>query len=1515
MNKKTNINHRLYDKAPDPVFWISRDGKVVYANAAARKTLGYSQKKILELSVFDFDGHFTEPTWPKDVKKLFTGYLKSYRSTLKRKDETTFPAECSISIVDADGDDVICLTVRDVSEHALNTNEISILKLAIDHSIDAIYIDDWDGNIRYVNQAACDALGYSRNELLSMNTSEIDPNWNSKNLRKSLKKMHITGDHVIESIHKRKDGTTFPVEITYNLQNYKGMDFSYSIVRDITRRKKHEQQRNELLFAIENSFDAFFLIATDGGIHYVNKQACKSLGYSFDELMSMNITKIDESVKITNGHVSIIGQTSAIGQARTFESFHKRKDGAVFPVEVTFNNKIFDGVEYSFSFARDITARKQEERQRNELQFALENAADALFLTTTNGNIRYVNKRACELTGYTFKELTSMNVGDIDENVRLDPDYSNIRSYTHYPDRTGTVESTHRRKDGATYPVEVTFSNKSFEGVEYSFAFVRDITERKKLNRKRDELQFALENATDAVYLNDAEGNVYYANKAASQMLGYSNAELLVMHVTDINSNYTREYLKNLLAGVTKDIKSTYETSHRTKQGIMVPVEVTLTPMVFEGVRYFCTFVRNITERKQAQRQNEQLRFVVDNATDAIYIYGDDRKIIYANESAAEQSGYSREELMQMSVVDLDPGYTMEKRKEFWGNGSTNKRILSETTHSRKDGTIYPVEISLGLTVFDGKEYYSAFVRDITERKKAIRRMEELGFVVDNSIDAICIYDKDARIRYVNNSMCRSLGYSYNELLNMTVFDLDPAVTQEWFDSDWEKRKRGERQFIESEHTRKDGTTVPVEISISSTMIDGIDHACAFIRDITDRKKALRQLEELQFAVDNVVEPIYFYNDKGDITYANRKACETMGYSFNEMKNLTVFDIDPNITPEIWKSLYPRVKASGGETLESVNRRKDGSVFPVEITATNMTFGDLEFGCSVNRDITERMQAQSALRDSEERFRFIADTSPVALVISRAADGVILYANKQIESLFDQKISKIIGTPVSVLFMSTDPPYDVKDVMASGEQIYHYETMLIRHDNSHSWLSINAKSIVLQGEPAVCTVMLDITEAHELSKKLSYQAMYDALTGLINRHEFENRLERVINTARQDRTENALCYLDLDQFKVINDTCGHIAGDELLRQLGQVLQLNIRKRDTLARLGGDEFAVLLENCSLQQAERVASTIRQAIQEFRFAWEDKNFNIGVSIGLVPINATSESITDILRRADTACYAAKDKGRNRIHIYNPDDEELARRHGEMQWVARLNIALEKGLLQIWSQKIVPIGGDLNQGEHYELLLRMEDGNGSLVSPGAFLPAAERYNISPRIDRWVITNIFDWFSRHPEEFNKLSMCSINLSGQSLSDDEFLQEILKKFNTSGLSPWKFCFEITETTAIANLSSATHFITTLKDQGCRFALDDFGSGLSSFGYLKNLPVDYLKIDGLFVKDILDDPIDLAMVKSINSIGHVMGKKTIAEFVENNAILEKLREVGVDYAQGYGIEKPVLLTKNIRITA
>lgn len=415
---------------------------------------------------------------------------------------------------------------------------------------------------------------------------------------------------------------------------------------------------------------------------------------------------------------------------------------------------------------------------------------------------------------------------------------------------------------------------------------------------------------------------------------------------------------------------------------------------------------------------------------------------------------------------------------------------------------------------------------------------------------------------------------------------------------------------------------------------------------------------------------------------------------------------------------------------------------------------------------------------------------------------------------------------------------------------------------------------------------------------------HDPLTGLVNRREFERRLGRVLDTARAEHTEHVLCYLDLDQFKTVNEVCGHVAGDELLRQLGGVLQAQVRKRDTLGRLGGDEFGILMEHCSLPQAVRVANAVRAAIGEFRFIWGDKRFNVQVSFGLVPVTRTGESVGAMLRAADAACYMAKAAGRNRIHVHREGDLESSRRQGEMRWVFQINRALEEDRFRLSFQPIAPVKARIREGPHYELFLWMEDEEGHTVLPGAFLPAAERYNLAARLDRWVVRAAFEWLGRHPAHLEQMFLCANNLSGQSLGDEEFLAFVIREFEETAVPAEKICFEITEAAAMANLAETTQFIRVLKERGCRFALDHFGSALSSLSCLRNLPVDFLKIDGIIVRHIVEDPLDLAIVRAINDIGQAMGKQTIAEFVENDGILQKLRDIGVDYAQGYGISRP-----------
>jgi len=480
---------------------------------------------------------------------------------------------------------------------------------------------------------------------------------------------------------------------------------------------------------------------------------------------------------------------------------------------------------------------------------------------------------------------------------------------------------------------------------------------------------------------------------------------------------------------------------------------------------------------------------------------------------------------------------------------------------------------------------------------------------------------------------------------------------------------------------------------------------------------------------------------------------------------------------------------------------------------------------------------------------------------------------------------------------------DLNKRVFAGESV-ELEFKIIGLKGGSKWMETHATPLFDDSGTIIAHLAItrDISERKQTEEQLSFQASHDALTGLVNRREFERRAERLFTTMKQDKSEHALCFMDLDQFKVVNDTCGHIAGDELLRQLSTVLQNEVRHRDTLARLGGDEFGVLMEHCSLDGAHRVATSLLTAIQDYQFSWEDRSFRIGVSIGLVPLTASTPNLTELLKNADIACYMAKDKGRNRVHVYHGEDSEIAKRHGEMQWVTRISQALEEDRFCLYAQIIVPLDGSSHK--HYELLIRMIDEKGEIIPPGAFLPATERYNLISKIDRWVIEHAFRLLVAHPRFLEQVDYIAINLSGQSLTDEEFKDYVIKQLQDTGIGGEKICFEITETAAISNLNMATKFISALKGLGCRFSLDDFGSGLSSFGYLKNLQVDYLKIDGMFVKDIVDDPIDRAMVKSINEIGQVMGMKTIAEFVENDEIKGMLREIGVNYAQGYSIGKP-----------
>jgi diguanylate cyclase (GGDEF)-like protein/PAS domain S-box-containing protein len=689
------------------------------------------------------------------------------------------------------------------------------------------------------------------------------------------------------------------------------------------------------------------------------------------------------------------------------------------------------------------------------------------------------------------------------------------------------------------------------------------------------------------------------------------------------------------------------------------------------------------------------------------------------------------------------------------------------------------------------------------------------------------------------------------------------------------------------------------------------------------RAVALSILQRRLAAVlESTTDPVCFADRDGQAIYLNEAGRQRLGAG-------TSGDGEAELAPS-WAQVLLRREAlaeaartgtwSGETTILTASGR--------EVTLSQLILchrrrdGEVDFYSMIARDISERKQLERRLFEEKERAEVTLGSIGDA-VVRTDAKGVIEYLNPVAEQLLGVPTAEVAGRPIAnvlaLVHENSREPLEnpVETCLREGRVVGRSNLSLLIRPDGREFAIDDSAAPIQNGDGEVIGAVLvfhDVSRARTLARQLAHQASHDFLTGLVNRHEFERRVGRALGRAQQEGITHALCYLDLDQFKVVNDTCGHGAGDELLRRLANALARKVRRRDTLARLGGDEFGVLLEHCPPGQATRVAHELLETVQEFRFVWEGKPFALGVSIGVVPITGESESLATLLRDADAACYAAKERGRNRVHFYEPNDAHMAIRQGEMQWVSRITSALEEERFRLYGQPIVPLVPRPNERTRIEVLLRMAERDGTLISPGAFLPAAERYNLMAAVDRWVVREVVSLYAGHQHAGWK-PIASINLSGASLGDPSMLAYVSDQLSRHALPPETLCFEITETAAIANLALAAHFIRELKALGCWFALDDFGSGMSSFAYLQSLPVDALKIAGAFLRHIETDPVEYAMVEAINRVGHVMRLKTVAEGVESPETLETLRKIGVDYAQGYAVAEPRPLEEVISMAA
>jgi len=954
---------------------------------------------------------------------------------------------------------------------------------------------------------------------------------------------------------------------------------------------------------------------------------------------------------------------------------------------------------------------------------------------------------------------------------------------------------------------------------------------------------------------------------------------------------------------------------------------------LIEALAQEAALVTNILMLNQEQQRAERrYRELNELAPDPILVIDESGRLSEINHAAEILLGKPRDQLIGIPVskfiATCQPAYMLDGMQNISEGESV--QCQAELVVER-DGRPIVVDVHASRLQLGGISMVQAFLRDITRQKQTEEdfrhSQEKLTLHIDQTPIGVIEWNTSFEVVEWNPAAEKIFGYSNEEAMLKHAMDLViPESARDHVDAIWRallEQKGGSRST--NENVTKDGSTIICEWYNTPLISDGgeVVGVASLVRDITASQiaeESLRESErELSGILNSLQDTFYRTDIEGRIVRVSPSVKKLLGYTPEELlgKKLGNLYVDPAQR----KRFMEELKVSGGVVrgFQAALLRKDGSEVWVSTNAQyyrdeNDEVAGVE---GTTRDMTKYRRTQEELFKEKERAQVTLESIGDG-VITTDVSGNIEYINpvaeqicgwslesaedhvfEEVFQLLEESTRQPIESPILQCLEKRHPVSSDTDTILIGKHGREYAI-------EYSASPIRDRAGGLMG---VVVGLHDVTVMRQLSQQLSHQATHDALTGLINRHEFELRLKSGLDSVHVEGVQHALCYLDLDQFKVVNDTCGHIAGDKLLKQVTARLREKVRRADTLARLGGDEFGVLLWDCPLETAKKVADDLRRSVREFRFAWEDKVFDIGVSIGLVPIAGNSGTLTDVLSAADSACYAAKDRGRNRVHVYQPDDKLLSQRHGEMQWVSRITTALEDDRLVLFGQRIQSlVNGDV---DHWELLVRLKEADGTLVPPMAFIPAAERYHIMPAIDRWVLKQAVSIIAEHQHLQNDSApVFNINLSGQSLSDDLVLEFIVDQIKQKAINPEKICFEITETAAIADLNHATRFIAVMTGLGCRFALDDFGSGLSSFAYLKNLNVSYLKIDGGFVRNMVDDPIDFAMVESINHVGHTLGIKTIAEFVESDKVLDAITRLGVDYAQGFGIARPVEIDRD-----
>jgi len=1092
------------------------------------------------------------------------------------------------------------------------------------------------------------------------------------------------------------------------------------------------------------------------------------------------------------------------------------------------------------------------------LEAILDHVKDAIVTVDADGRVLAANSAAARLFAVAGDALTGMPIAAF--LPAIEPAAEKLEALAQRSEDTlvdlAPTSLAAKRANAGEFTAEVTVSAATRRGRHFYVLCMRDVTERIQqehaLRDSEARYRALVENAPEAIVVFDVDENRFVdANENAAKLFKFTREQLLSIGPKEISPRcqadglpsfgLVRGYIERALKGGSP----VFEWLHCDSEGNEIPCEVRLIRLPSSTRRLIRASIIDITARRRADMLAHGERRVLE--------------LIAANAPL--------ERTLQAVVRLVEQLYPELCAAVMLLDADGSRITLSASAGLPAALRIALADLPVG-TDAGACGAAASLGRQVVVRDLALDTMPE-----------------DLRAAFADAGIAASCSTPIVTAGERIHGTLDVYLT-----------------------VRRGPKTEELDLIARLTQLAGIA-----IRRKQD-ETALRESEaRYRGLFDNVVDGVFQATIDGELISANPALMRMLGLDARAplgSLRLTDFYADPRDRERLLAALRAdgsvrdfeyRLERSDGSTIIVVEnsrlvRDADGHPLYLEGTIT---------------DITERKAAERALFREKERAQVTLQSIGDA-VLTTDAHGRVEYLNPAAEQLTGwdrrevqgRRVEEVIELVEEETGRRVEPP--VVRCLAEGRTItLSADVALMHRDGTSIAIQQSAAPIQDRGGRVIGAVMVfhDASRERQLQRKLAYYASHDSLTGFINRREFEERLSAAVRAAQQGKAPAAaLLYMDLDQFKVVNDTCGHAAGDLLLRQLAEVLRSRVRAGDVIARLGGDEFAVLLADCPVPRAVEIADGLREAIANFRFVWRDGALQVGVSIGVVPIDASAENVGSVLSAADVACYVAKDHGRNRIHVYEEGD--AAERHQEMQWVARINRAREDERLELFYQPIVPIGDDKEAVTQYELLLRMRDEHGQLVPPDSFIPAAERYNLMPSLDRWVITQVLSSLVYREHRRCKPYMLAVNLSGTTLNDSRFLDFVLAELAADRVPPGALCFEITETAAIANLGNVVSFMRALKERGCRFSLDDFGTGLSSLTYLKHLPVDYVKIDGQFIRNVTRDPTDQSMVDAIARMARALNISTIAERVEGRDVLQRLAQIGIAYAQGYYIAVP-----------